>query len=315
MRTLKSQSPVYEEVASPIRPFSDAIRTGHAFNWKMIQVYAHVLVKLLQELRALEIQASEWTMCPPTPEQIAMAYSLLKSAKQCCVSLELPSANKQADRIKKWIDTRTCPPSEFSTLMAELRTRMNEDFEEMVFFCVSDRTRIRRFFQQCADANGIEGRLEFKRAHDLFDPIVVARFPHTAFDIEEAARCAVNLRATACVFHLMRVVEVGILALARMVGIEDPKPSWGAILGKLDKYAYHTKYEELPAKVQPHRELIRELLPTMHAIQYAWRNKVDHVENKLIPIETITEQESDEIMVAVHGFMRLLADKFPPSTA
>ena len=54
------------------------------------------------------------------------------------------------------------------------------------------------------------------------------------FEVDEAAKCIALSRPTAAVFHLMRVMEIGIRAVARCLGIPDPiKPAernWGHIL-------------------------------------------------------------------------------------
>jgi hypothetical protein len=89
------------------------------------------------------------------------------------------------------------------------------------------------------------------------------------------------------------------------------KPSWGAVLSKLDKYAYRTEHKDLPVPLQPHIDLIKKLLPKMHAIQHAWRNKVSHVEDKLIPTNAITDDMALEIFNAVQAFMRMLAAELP----
>jgi hypothetical protein len=51
------------------------------------------------------------------------------------------------------------------------------------------------------------------------------------FELDEAAKCLALGRPTACVFHLMRLMEIGIGAVARCLQIPDPvKPSernWG----------------------------------------------------------------------------------------
>jgi hypothetical protein len=70
----------------------------------------------------------------------------------------------------------------------------------------------------------------------LFGPEVAQHFPSTIIDIEEAGNCLGLSRGTACVFHLMRVMEVGLRVLARTLNDPrlDPKrnPSWDSILQK-----------------------------------------------------------------------------------
>jgi hypothetical protein len=153
--------------------------------------------------------------------------------------------------------------------------------------------------------------LVFKDLEEIFDQKVLERFPEISDDVFDAAQCFIHYSSTACVFHLMRIVEVGVLKVARLADIQDPKPSWGAILSKLERLTQRTQYQDLPPSIQPHIGLIRKLLPKLHAIQHAWRNKVSHVENKLIPTDAINEEVATEVMSAVQAFMRMLASELP----
>ena len=64
-------------------------------------------------------------------------------------------------------------------------------------------------------------------------------FPSADFDIWEATKCLALDRHTACVFHLMRVMELGLHALGKSLNDPtlDPKtnPSWFKILDRCSK--------------------------------------------------------------------------------
>src|SRR5439155_6631659 len=72
----------------------------------------------------------------------------------------------------------------------------------------------------------------------LFGEQVTTAFPSVAFDVEEAGNCYAFARPTACVFHLMRVMETGLKALGRSLNDPrfDPKtnPTWETILRRCD---------------------------------------------------------------------------------
>lgn len=144
-------------------------------------------------------------------------------------------------------------------------------------------------------------------------PSVVVRFPNCADDIDAFVHCFVTASYTASVFHLMRVVEIGVIEVAKLIEVEDSKPSWGAILSKADKYAFRTEYKDLPDSIRPHKELLASLSNEMHGIQRAWRNKVAHIETKLVPVGHIDEEIAGEIMTAVEVFMRSLSERLPTS--
>lgn len=63
---------------------------------------------------------------------------------------------------------------------------------------------------------------------------VVERFPKTATDIEEASKCLALNRATACVFHLMRVMEAGLYALADDLAIADVQENWQNAIDQIE---------------------------------------------------------------------------------
>jgi hypothetical protein len=126
------------------------------------------------------------------------------------------------------------------------------------------------------------------------------------FELDEAAKCIALGRPTAAVFHLMRLVEVGIRALARCLNIPDPlKPAernWGHILGEIKK-GYEARWPTVAARAQGNGELFEHLHASLDAVKNPWRNATMHVENKY------TDDEAKHIFAAVKGFMKKLADR------
>lgn len=51
------------------------------------------------------------------------------------------------------------------------------------------------------------------------DPDVTAKFPSISLEAEEASKCYALGRSTACVFHLMRILELGLNSLAHSLGV------------------------------------------------------------------------------------------------
>ncbi len=70
------------------------------------------------------------------------------------------------------------------------------------------------------------------------DDVAIA-FPSASYDIEEATKCLALERGTACVFHLMRVMEICLRVVAK--SLQDPtvdpatNPNWGCILRRIDE--------------------------------------------------------------------------------
>jgi len=149
----------------------------------------------------------------------------------------------------------------------------------------------------------------YEQRDPLFGSDVATKFASAAaFEIDESGKCFSLNRYTATVFHLMRVMEVGITAARKSLGIPDPikhgERNWGDILRKFDV--------ELKARnaQQPKRwstmsdeDFFAEVYVSLDAVRNVWRNSTMHVE------KTYTEEEAEHIFSAVRGFMRKLASR------
>ena len=260
-------------------------------------------------LRNLEKEAEGWSPADMNDAKSVEVGNTLKAIGLQVLKLQLRSSEKQMRAMLERVQAGDVTTVEFSRIIRELRVRIEEDLEDRVFYCITDGSKIDRFFKR--DDQHV-AYLRPKPIDDVFDKVIIGRFPDCIDDLEAVRACYIVSVYTSCVFHLMRVVEHGLMEVAKLAAIEDPKPSWGAVLGKVDLYAFRTEYKDLPDGVKPHRELLKELSPEMHAIQYAWRNRVSHVENKLIPVKPIDHPIATEIMSAVQAFMRSLAERLPP---
>jgi hypothetical protein len=135
----------------------------------------------------------------------------------------------------------------------------------------------------------------------LFGAEVSKKFPQAIEDIEEAGKCLAMCRYTAGVFHLMRVMEVGVRRLAKRLKVAvDVRDSWGDILRNL-----HAPIQAMPqstAKNKAKRDSFLGIEGMLYAVKEAWRNNTMH------PKATYTEEEATEIYNSVRTFMRRLAE-------
>ena len=144
-------------------------------------------------------------------------------------------------------------------------------------------------------------RRQFYEPEDpLFGKDVLERYPTAYYEIEEAGKCLALGRSTACVFHLMRVLEIGIATVAKALGIPDPsKPAeknWGAVLKKI-KGAIEEK------SVAPQKSFFEEVHASLDSVRNPWRNATMHVEN------VYTEEGAENIYHAVRAFMMKIASQ------
>jgi hypothetical protein len=137
---------------------------------------------------------------------------------------------------------------------------------------------------------------------ESFGPVVTRKFPKAIEDISEAAKCLALQRTTASVFHLMRVMELGVQRLGGKlkVTISIKDETWHQIMLHVNG-----KIEKLPSKTPREKERKSALAGAaahLQSVRLAWRNEVMH------PKQTYTRQEAYDIFYATRVFMSYLAE-------
>jgi hypothetical protein len=144
---------------------------------------------------------------------------------------------------------------------------------------------------------------QFEKYYDnpkLFGIEVFVSFPSANNDISEAGTCLALERGTACVLHLMRVVEVGLKIFATAVGV-GTQTDWGSYLREIDKtLEAKTKAAE---KRSADEQFYAEVRVTIDGVRMAWRNPTMHIESNYSP------ERAEEILGSVKTLMRHLATR------
>ncbi len=126
------------------------------------------------------------------------------------------------------------------------------------------------------------------------------------YELDKASKCLALSRPTACVFHLMRVIEIGIRAISKCLKIPGPiKPAdrnWGKMLCAI-KGGIENKWPTVSNRTSGDGALFDAIYVSLDAVKNPWRNSTMHVENKY------TEDEAEHVFVAVRGFMMKLASR------
>ncbi len=139
-------------------------------------------------------------------------------------------------------------------------------------------------------------RVGFYDRNELFGTEVNAKFPATQYDMVEAGNCLALGRGTACVFHLMRIMEVGVQELGKKLGITlVTDKNWQNILDEITK-----AIKALPPKA-PATILMNQASANLYSVKLAWRNEVMH------PKDTYTLEEAENLIGQVKLFMAQLA--------
>lgn len=142
---------------------------------------------------------------------------------------------------------------------------------------------------------------------------VFSRFPNAMTDVEEARKCLALGRYTAAVFHLMRVTEAAVLEFQCFLNPPpDPKAHFGSVLTKLDQLSLKTEFKNLPNHLKPYADFLKDVLPQLHAVKASWRNKVSHIDDRIIIADVFTEEMALGIYDATLLLMKKLANGLPP---
>ena len=155
--------------------------------------------------------------------------------------------------------------------------------EKLFLFIPSDRAK---FYQQ---------------PEPLFGKEVFDAFPSAVDDVAEAGKCLATDRATACVFHMMRVMEAGLKALAKALKIAYA-PSWESYLKQIDSQI-QIKHQKKSRAWKRDEPFFREAAAHLSTVKFAWRNPTMHI------VKHYTPESAEEIYNSVRAFMRHLATK------
>ena len=209
----------------------------------------------------------------------------LESLNDACHTIGLNFSCKYLDLIIKTIDEGKTKSADFQRMLSVLHGRIKDEMEEKSFMYLPPE-RASRYDQQ-----------------EPFGAEVHKNFPSVLFDSKEAGNCFASARFTACVFHLMRVLEVGLIAFAGLFpSVPTNKENWQPIIEKIE-----SEIREMPKAAvkapdwKEKQEKYSQIANNFMFFKDAWRNYTAHARGKY------TEDESDAIYRNVRSFMQGLA--------
>jgi cell fate (sporulation/competence/biofilm development) regulator YlbF (YheA/YmcA/DUF963 family) len=146
-------------------------------------------------------------------------------------------------------------------------------------------------------------RETYEQKEPLFGKPVADSFNAANRDIAAAGRCLALDEPTACVFHLMRVLEHGLRALAEKVGLDNDAmahENWQNVIDQIEK-----KIRALDSLTKGPAKVDRLKNYSAAAVQFryfkdAWRNHVSHARESYDP------REAESVFIHVKEFMQHL---------
>lgn len=197
--------------------------------------------------------------------------------------MTFPSVAAQVRRITDSIGNGEGPKA-LSAQMRELRTRLKDELNERDFLYVP-----------------LE-RVRFYKEQMLFGRAVNDRFPTAIDDIEDAGKCLAIGQGTACVLHTMRILEVGLKALAKALKIPYA-PSWESYLTQISTNIAK-KHKNKTAAWKKDQAFYRDLSGDLVIIKQAFRNPTMHADRKY------STDEAEQIFNGAKSFMSRMANHF-----
>lgn len=245
----------------------------------MLQVHAHFYIQLGGTLEFLFFHAVHGQGLGDhvlSEELHRDTLRQLAALKDHATRLAMPvSVDLIGQSIKKL--SAGVPPYDAVRLWAnELSRVVKSELKQRVFLCLSPKEA-----GYYASAIG-EGE-------PCFGQKVLDNFPGAEYDVNEAALCLALERSTACVLHLMRVLEIGLSALATHFGVDANHRNWENIIAEIEKEirsisSNATKPPDWKKEEQHYSDVAKEF----RYLKNAWRNHVVHVRNKYTPTEAET---------------------------
>jgi len=216
------------------------------------------------------------------------AVDTLRRIASLCDSIGMRISSETAKEFSEDLETKSLAMSIVSTRINDLRELIAKEMQGRMFMYVPlDRAA---YF----DATGA----------GLFGNEVGLRFPSAKFDSAEAGNCLAAGRSTACVFHLMRVLEIGLDVLAKVFGVSMQHTNWEPAIREIEaKIRDMHKDPNWTAKAdwKQQREFYAQAASHFGILKDAWRNYTMHIRAKY------TEEEAKRIFGNTKDFMQKLA--------
>jgi hypothetical protein len=204
-----------------------------------------------------------------------------KQVKNSCESMALDLTVDQLERVIRGLSDQNYTYGQAERDMESVEWRMTDELRRKHFLSL----------------NSLEAEI-FKNPREGWQEVIDA-YPNLTTDLEEASKCLALGFDTACVFHLMRVMEVGLQLFGGKVGVAFPEAKvWQQILDQANK-AIKTMPETSPEE-KTTKSNHAELAAHLYNVKLAWRNEVMH------PKASYKHEEAEEITRDVKKFMRHL---------
>jgi hypothetical protein len=213
-----------------------------------------------------------------------------------CQHLRLDHASKQVYQFSHDLAHRLSTPLTVSTAMENLLLTICKEAGEKLLVHIPSERAI--YFNK----DGEEGR------ENLFGDDVFKNFESARPEIRDAGNCLAADLNTAAIFHLMRVVELGLRALAKKLKVKIGKTpveysTWETIIAEMERQIAKFKQLSKGKKKSETLEFYHGLIGEFNAFKDVWRNNIMHTRR------SYNRHEAMVVFERVRSFMQRLASK------
>ena len=140
----------------------------------------------------------------------------------------------------------------------------------------------------------------------VFGKAVGDAFPSATYDIAESGACLALDRGTACVFHLMRVLEIGLTVLGAKFGVSLAHTNWAPAIEEIES-KIRNMHKDPAWKALPdckeQQEFYAQAASHFGILKDAWRNHTMHKRG------FYTEEQAEHLFLNIKGFMQKLSER------
>ncbi|MBI4965917.1 MAG: hypothetical protein HY913_21745 [Desulfomonile tiedjei] len=252
--------------------------------WDMLHIYAKSFAATCQRLSSFSAmlfaaKRAQGANVPPTNGDQLLEGLKLSELVDDFEAMELPLASKAAQRLANYLkDNPAAQAERVECDIRELIKRFNDELNDRLFMML---------LSSSAQYYELPGTILGKQ--------ITEWWPELIEDATEAGNCFALGRYTACVFHLMRIVERYVQKMGDDLGLPEKitrEKEWGYILNNM-RGPIKKRY---PNEKNDMRVRYEAVIASLDTVRITWRNRTMH------PKATYTKEEAEKIIRAVQTF-------------
>jgi len=207
------------------------------------------------------------------------SLGLKVSALQCATMIETFDNFSKNDLVAGMIK-----PVQITQALTDIRSVISNEMKTHLFLSV------------------FPNRQDFYEQPELFGAKVSTNFASAKEDIKESGCCYATDRTTACVMHLMRVLEVGLNTLAKELNVIFSQRNWENVINDIEAEIKKINGPAWGVGWKQNQQFYSGAAKDFRYFKVAWRNHAMHYR------ERYDADEAKIILEHVKAFMVQLAD-------